>query len=109
MKNIIKFNGKEALPFLKEKDTLLREEKAVQALEKLESGTGKGSDFLGWMHLPSDISPTIIDNIKDIVEDWKKEVDIVVVIGIGGSYLGAKAVIEALSHSFAALLPSEGP
>lgn len=109
MKNIIKFNGKEATSFLKEKEFLLWEEKGIRALEKLESGTGKGSDFLGWLHLPSDISPTIIDNIKDIVEDWKKEVDIVVVIGIGGSYLGAKAVIEALSHSFAPLLPSDGP
>ncbi len=109
MKNIIKFNGKEALPFLKEKDTLLREEKAVQALEKLESGTGKGSDFLGWMHLPSEISPAVIDNIHNIAADWKNDIDLVVVIGIGGSYLGAKAVIEALSHSFAAMLPSEGP
>ena len=109
MKSSISFNGKEALWFLKEKGSLPREEKALQAMEALESGRGKGSDFLGWLHLPSEISSTVIDNIKDVVEDWKKDIDIVVVIGIGGSYLGARAVIEALSHSFAALLPSEGP
>jgi len=109
MRNIITFNSKEALSFLKENKCRQWEEKALQAMETLESGRGKGSDFLGWLHLPSEISPPIIENIKDIAEDWKKDVDLVVVIGIGGSYLGAKAVIEALSHSFASLLPSDGP
>ena len=109
MKSILTFNGKEALSFLKEDESRQWEEKALQAMETLESGRGKGSDFLGWLHLPSEISPVIIENIKNIVEDWKKDIDLVVVIGIGGSYLGAKAVIEALSHSFASLLPKAGP
>ncbi|MFA5302126.1 MAG: glucose-6-phosphate isomerase [Bacteroidales bacterium] len=109
MKNKITFNGKEALPFLQKNGVRIWEEKALQALETLEAGRGKGSDFLGWMRLPSETSPTLTDSINNIVLDWKNEVDIVVVIGIGGSYLGAKAVIEALTHSFATLLPADGP
>jgi glucose-6-phosphate isomerase len=109
MKNSITFNGKEALPFLKKNGVRIWEEKALQALETLEAGRGKGSDFLGWMRLPSETSPTLTDSINNIVLDWKKDVDLVVVIGIGGSYLGAKAVIEALTHSFANLLPADGP
>ncbi|MFA5444885.1 MAG: glucose-6-phosphate isomerase [Bacteroidales bacterium] len=109
MKSILSFNYKDALSFLKENESRQWEEKALQALETLESGRGKGSGFLGWLNLPSEVSPTIIENIKNIVEDWKKDVKLVVVIGIGGSYLGAKAVIEALTHSFSTLLPADGP
>ncbi|MCL1973786.1 MAG: glucose-6-phosphate isomerase [Bacteroidetes bacterium] len=75
------------------------------ALTTLKEGTGPGSDFLGWLTLPQAITESEIDRIKEVASDLSQGVEIVVVIGIGGSYLGAKAVIEALSHSFETLLP----
>ena len=75
---------------------------AASAVEKLENGTGEGSDFLGWMHLPSSIQPAQLDQIEAVAAHLRHNCDYVVAIGIGGSYLGAKAVIEALSSSFAA-------
>ncbi len=59
--------------------------------------TGRGNDFLGWVSLPSDLSSSLINDIIQTTNDMKKKSQIVVVIGIGGSYLGAKAVIDALS------------
>lgn len=77
-------------------------EKAVAASEVLDGRTGRGNDFLGWMELPAQaLESTVVDDCENIVVEWKnKGVDVVIVIGIGGSYLGAKAAIEALSHSF---------
>ncbi|MBQ0025609.1 MAG: glucose-6-phosphate isomerase [Bacteroidales bacterium] len=76
-------------------------EKAVAAKKILESGTGAGSEFLGWNNLPSSIDSEQLSAYLEIVDDWiGKSVDLVVVIGIGGSYLGAKATVEALSHTF---------
>lgn len=68
--------------------------------EELINKTGKGSDFLGWLDLPSTISKDQINEINDTAKKLKDISDIIVVIGIGGSYLGAKAVIEALSGQF---------
>lgn len=77
-------------------------EKSLAALEILENETGAGNDFLGWKHLPSTTPDSLISECEAIRDSWKgKGVDLVVVIGIGGSYLGAKCAIEALSHSFA--------
>lgn len=77
-------------------------EKAKAALEVLEAETGAGNDFLGWKHLPSEtLNGTLVEECEAIRDSWKaKGVDLVVVIGIGGSYLGAKCAIEALSHPF---------
>jgi glucose-6-phosphate isomerase len=69
----------------------------------LEDGIGKGSDFLGWLHLPSSITGTELDDIQTLAETLRAKCKVVVVIGIGGSYLGAKAVIDALSSTFDAL------
>lgn len=77
------------------------------ALETLEKGTGAGNDFLGWVNLPSGTTPELLADIKASAAKLRSNCDYVVAIGIGGSYLGAKAVIEALSNSFAAYLPSE--
>ncbi|MCL1937888.1 MAG: glucose-6-phosphate isomerase [Candidatus Azobacteroides sp.] len=66
----------------------------------LENGTGKGSDFLGWLHLPSSITKEEIADIQKTAEKLRTQCEVVVVIGIGGSYVGAKAVIDALSGSF---------
>ncbi len=84
-------------------------QKAVDALKILEDGTGAGNDFLGWKHLPSQTPESLIADCEAIRDDWKsKGVDLVVVIGIGGSYLGAKCALEALSHSFAKQLADKG-
>ncbi len=66
--------------------------------------TGKGKDFLGWINLPSEIDENLIKDIKSDAQKIREIADIFVVIGIGGSYLGARAVIEALSHNFNNLL-----
>lgn len=72
------------------------------AIEKVNNGSGEGSDFLGWTTLPSDITKPIIDRINEAAADMRKCCDYVVVTGIGGSYLGAKAVISALGNNFEA-------
>ena len=84
-------------------------QKSLLAKETLDKGTGAGNDFIGWNHLPSSTTKQDTDACLSVVEDWiAKEIDLVVCIGIGGSYLGAKAAIEALSHSFASCLGSDG-
>ncbi|MDE5960452.1 MAG: glucose-6-phosphate isomerase, partial [Duncaniella sp.] len=80
--------------------------KAANALEKVLNGTGEGSDFLGWVNLPTDTTEALLDDIVATAESLRQNCDTVVAIGIGGSYLGAKAVIEALSDSFAAYRPA---
>ena len=75
---------------------------AQQGLRKLTDGSGLGSDFLGWVKLPSETPASLLDDINATAADLRANCDTVVVIGIGGSYLGAKAVIEALSDSFKA-------
>ena len=80
--------------------------KALAGFDTLESGSGAGNDFIGWNRLPSSITKDVLDEYKDVVSRWQAmNIDLVVVIGIGGSYLGAKAAIHALSHSF---LPGKG-
>ena len=73
---------------------------AEAAAETLEKGTGEGNDFLGWLHLPSSISEVELADIEATAAQLRNTCEYVVTIGIGGSYLGAKAVIEALSSSF---------
>lgn len=77
-------------------------EQVAACQEMLVKGTGKGNDFLGWMNLPEDIKPQLED-IQATAELLRKECEVIVCIGIGGSYLGAKAVIDALSSLFAYL------
>lgn len=80
--------------FLSRVDTLSAE---------LENATCPGSDFLGWLHLPSSLSQDLIDDIMVTAESMRRDCQVVVVAGIGGSYLGARAVLEALSNSFGGL------
>ncbi|HAX95712.1 MAG TPA: glucose-6-phosphate isomerase [Prolixibacteraceae bacterium] len=76
----------------------------------LDLKTGKGNDFLGWVNLPSSIDEPTLADIEETAGRLKaKNIDILVVIGIGGSYLGAKAVIDALSDSFASFRPKNNP
>ena len=74
--------------------------RATAAYATLENGTCPGNDFLGWLHLPSSITPEFLAEIKAVAATLRQECEAVVVAGIGGSYLGAKAVIEALGNSF---------
>ena len=79
---------------------------AKPALEKLKSGTGEGNDFLGWLDLPARTLEHHLDEIIAVANDLRNSCDYVVSVGIGGSYLGAKAVIEALAGSFDAYTPA---
>ena len=77
------------------------EQKALQAFDTLMNEDGAGNDFLGWKVLPDTTPESLIADCEAIRDEWKgKGVDLVIVIGIGGSYLGARCAIEALSHSF---------
>ena len=82
--------------------------KAAEAMEKLHKGNGAGNDFLGWLNLPSTTDEALIADIEAAARALQG-CEYVVAIGIGGSYLGAKAVIEALSDSFACFKPANGP
>ena len=82
--------------------------KAAEAMEKLHKGSGAGNDFLGWLNLPSTTDEALIADIEAAARALQG-CEYVVAIGIGGSYLGAKAVIEALSDSFACFKPANGP
>ncbi|MCR4584259.1 MAG: glucose-6-phosphate isomerase [Lachnospiraceae bacterium] len=80
---------------------------AVDASELLVSKKGPGNDFLGWIDLPVDYDKEEFARIKKAAEKIKSDSDVLVVIGIGGSYLGARAAIEFLRHSFYNVLPKE--
>ena len=80
------------------------EPEVKSALEKLENGTGEGNDYIGWMNLASSLKPEFLAEIKATADVLRDKCDTVVVAGIGGSYLGARAVIEALGNSFSWLL-----
>ncbi len=88
-------------------DALMPEAQA--GLQKLINGDGAGNDFLGWVKLPMETSPELVDDINTCAATLRANCDYVVCIGIGGSYLGAKAVIEAMSNSFAAYGASKAP
>lgn len=81
--------------------------KAMESLQTLHAGNGKGNDFLGWLDLPTRTSDSELAAMEKTAERLRKNCEIIVVIGIGGSYLGAKAVIEALSDSFSWLKHNE--
>ena len=93
-----------AASFLGEGAVEAYEPKAKAALEALENNTCPGNDFLGWLHLPSSITPDFLDEVQAVANTLREKCEVVVVAGIGGSYLGARAVIEALGNSFAWLI-----
>ena len=77
------------------------QQRVAAAQAQLEEATCPGNDFLGWLHLPSSITPEFLGEVKACADVLRQHCDTVVVAGIGGSYLGARAVIEALGNSFA--------
>jgi glucose-6-phosphate isomerase len=87
-------------------EKIRQNEKELGSLHKaLINGTGQGNNFLGWMKLPAASDPEIVNRIKTDAEKIRNQSSILVVIGIGGSYLGARAVIDCLSNPFLPLIP----
>ena len=93
-----------AASFLNEGAVKAYEPQAIAARGALENGTCPGNDFLGWLHLPSSITPEFLDEIQAVANTLREKCECVVVAGIGGSYLGARAVIEALGNAFSWLV-----
>jgi len=101
--NRIVLNVSKVFDFIPEKQIYDRAKAAESANSALENATGKGNDFLGWLHLPSFVTEQVLSDIQKTADDLRARCDVVAVIGIGGSYLGAKAVIDALSGAFDSL------
>ena len=97
----------DAQPFFTQEAALNERFNVENAYQNLISKTGEGSDFLGWLNLPEEVSLELLKNIKQTADQLAALAEIVVVVGIGGSYLGARAVIEALQHPFKTLLPHD--
>lgn len=96
----LRFDYSKASAFLDEKEIKYFEGYVKTAHEMLHNKTGPGNDFLGWVDLPVNYDKTEFSRIKAAAEKIKSDSDVLIVIGIGGSYLGARAAIEMLSHSF---------
>ena len=96
----IQLNIKHVSTFLSEEDILKKSEQATACNRALHDGSREGSDFLGWVNLPSSITDDELREIEDTAVVLRTHCEVVVVVGIGGSYLGARAVLDALSGSF---------
>jgi glucose-6-phosphate isomerase len=102
MKENISVNLRNVESFISNEEIIALAQQSIRHLDALNSGKGPGSDFLGWMNLPDDVLPQL-DRIEKIAARLKSISDLTVVVGIGGSYLGSRAAIEALSHTFSSL------
>ena len=96
----IKFNSSFAADFLRENDLLGLEAQVKAAHDMVTAKSGLGNDFLGWVNLPTDYDKEEFDRIKKAAQKIKEDTDVLIVIGIGGSYLGARAAIEFLKGPF---------
>nr|MDD5836759.1 glucose-6-phosphate isomerase [Eubacteriales bacterium] len=105
----LKFNSKYSESIVTKADIEAIAPKAVAAMDTLMSKTGEGNDFLGWVDLPTNYDKEEFDRIKKSAEYIKKNADVLIVIGIGGSYLGARAVIEAVKSYNYNLLAKDTP
>ncbi|MBD2867754.1 glucose-6-phosphate isomerase [Paenibacillus arenilitoris] len=108
MSKTITFDYSKALTFVGKHEIDNLAEPVRLAHEQLHNGTGAGSDYLGWIDLPTQYDKEEFARIRKAADKIKSDSDVLIVIGIGGSYLGARAAIEMLSHSFYNLLPKEG-
>ncbi|NJP38576.1 glucose-6-phosphate isomerase [Alkalicoccus luteus] len=100
MSKTISFDYSKAAGFVSQHELDFQQNAVSAAHKALHEGTGAGSDFLGWMDLPVNYDKDEFSRIKQAAEKIKSDSDVLLVIGIGGSYLGARAAIEALTHSF---------
>lgn len=102
MKNI-NLNIEKVFGFVPKEQIFAQEAKANESIATLHNGNGAGNDFLGWLHLPSSITDEQLTDIENTANALRSKCEIVVAIGIGGSYLGTRAVVEAMNNSFDAL------
>ncbi len=102
MKNI-NLNIEKVFGFVPKEQIFAQEAKANECIATLHNGNGAGNDFLGWLHLPSSITDEQLTDIENTANALRSKCEIVVAIGIGGSYLGTRAVVEAMNNSFDAL------
>lgn len=101
------FDYSHALPFIETNQIEKLGATAENAAQRLSDKTGAGNDYVGWLDLPNKMNAAALESIKTAASKIQKQSDAVIVIGIGGSYLGSKAAIEALTHSFYNELPKE--
>jgi glucose-6-phosphate isomerase len=94
-----------ALPFVDKTSLESLVDEVVHQHQVVLSGTGTGNKFLGWLQLPSLVTPGLVERLKEDALRLASFSDVIVVVGIGGSYLGARAIIESLGNPFAAYLP----
>ena len=101
---MIQFNYSQNLLF-SDADMQQHQEEISKVYQQLTTKSGKGNDFLGWLDLPEETDEALLNQIQSCANRLERQSEIVVVIGIGGSYLGARAVIEALQHSYKGFSP----
>ena len=106
MKENLSINLKSTSKFISSEEIVAHAQQSVRHLDALNAGTGPGNDFLGWMSLPDDILPQL-ERIEKTARHLRSVSDTTIIIGIGGSYLGARAVIEALCNTFSPLLKNK--
>jgi len=104
MESRIRVDYSALLPFVSDEDLAGREGRVLEALRVLETGAGAGAEYRGWIQYPETVPREELQRLGEIAAEVRAEADVLVVVGIGGSYLGARAVIEALGHGFAPLL-----
>src|SRR5690349_21665706 len=107
MSTKLNFDYSKALSFIGQHEVDYLAEPIRLAHEQLHNKTGVGSDFLGWIDLPTQYDKEEFARIQKAAAKIQSDSDVLIVIGIGGSYLGARAAIEALSHSFYNVLPKD--
>ena len=107
MANKVTFDYSKAAPFVQDHEVDLMKKLTLDAKELLVSKTGAGNDFLGWIDLPVDYDKEEFARIKKAAEKIQNDSEVLLVIGIGGSYLGARAAIEFLRHSFYNIVSKE--
>ena len=107
MANKVTFDYSKANVFIRENEVKLMSKLAADAKDELVNKTCAGNDFLGWIDLPVDYDKEEFGRIKEAAKKIQSDSDVLLVIGIGGSYLGARAAIEFLRHNFYNMLPKE--
>lgn len=107
MGNKVSFDYSKAAAFVRNEEVELMKKHVLDAKELLVSKEGAGNDFLGWIDLPVDYDKEEFDRIKKAARKIQEDSDVLLVIGIGGSYLGARAAIEFLRHSFYNMVSKE--
>ena len=101
---MIKIDISQIQGFIREDEIRQLEPEIRESILKLENGSGAGNDFIGWMDLASKTKESLLTDIEDSARVLRENCEVVVVAGIGGSYLGSRAVIEALSNNFTQLV-----